>query len=308
MKKASGVEIAEYAGRRVDSPRGLQMLDRAGATLGCPFSGGACSKLSRSNGQHPVCSLRVNGDLYPVCTDRIIPAKSERQSQDHLVVLGQLAEALFPGVDPKSIAFKRQVSLSPKNRDSAGEGKTRATKLFLDYLLTVNPPVVQAGRTMAFVEIQGGGETSNTGTITKFLDSLVGNPDAARLIQSLPAGANPIPNNAYKRQLPQLIEKAVLAKSFNGGAALVMGTYLYDYVLQRVPLRGQWYPDWEVSLVEVTEDPKLIGDNFGLRVNRSAFGSMADLLSAWTSPPTITNPMVGKWQRLNGMEFELPAE
>ena len=137
MKKASGVEIAEYAGRRVDSPRGLQMLDRAGATLGCPFSGGACSKLSRSNGQHPVCSLRVNGDLYPVCTDRIIPAKSERQSQDHLVVLGQLAEALFPGVDPKSIAFKRQVSLSPKNRDSAGEGKTRATKLFLDFRVAV---------------------------------------------------------------------------------------------------------------------------------------------------------------------------
>lgn len=234
------ISIAEYLGQRTD----VDLPDILPSELGgelvptCPFSGVACRKLGSNPPYHPVCSVRVfdrehNSKPFIVCPDRLLPAKARTLSPSQIAALAGIAQVVLPGANTADIGYKRQIGINL--------GRTR---LVLDYVLQVRPEIpFPAGPRRVSLEMQGGGETSNTGSITRHVtqSALSENPTNAFLAQRLTTEClrqqtgslqvnvpNIIPNNAWKRQLDQALKKAVLTRHFGGAFALVMGEVLYD--------------------------------------------------------------------------------
>lgn len=155
------LSIAEYLGYRTDvkSPNIIPSVLGGSIIPTCPFSGDSCIKLKNSNPSHPICSVRLNSQVFIVCSNRLIPAQAQALSPSHTAALASIADTLFPGVNAKNIGFRRQIGV-------AG--------LYLDYVLTVNPSVkFSKGPSRVILEIQGGGETSNTGTITRYVNDWI---------------------------------------------------------------------------------------------------------------------------------------
>ena len=220
------ISIAEYLGQRTD----VDLPDILPSQLGgelvptCPFSGVACRKLGSNPPYHPVCSVRVfdrehNSKPFIVCPDRLLPAKARTLSPSQIAALAGIAQVVLPGANTADIGYKRQIGINL--------GRTR---LVLDYVLQVRPEIpFPAGPRRVSLEMQGGGETSNTGTITRHVRQWAAsnNPTNAFLAQRLTTEylrqqtgglqvnvPNIIPNNAWKRQLDQALKKGGTYPSF----------------------------------------------------------------------------------------------
>lgn len=158
------LSVAEYLGQRTD----IEVYDIIPSELGgdliptCPFSGLACRKLNANPPQHPVCSVRVHdknerGRPFIVCSDRLIPAKARGLSPSHIAALASVTQVVFPGANTGDIGYKRQTGIS-----------VGSNRLVLDYVLQVRPSVnYSVGPTKVILEVQGGGETNATGSITR---------------------------------------------------------------------------------------------------------------------------------------------
>ncbi len=161
------ISIAEYLGYRTDVPfPDIIPSIRGGAIVPtCPFSGSACIKLEHNPPLQPVCSVRVHGagftnQPFIVCSNRLIPAQAQTLSPSHTAALASVAQTLFPGINPGNVGFRRQVGIN-----------LNPGRLMLDYILQIDPATLfTAGSSRVILEIQGGGETSNTGTITRYVD------------------------------------------------------------------------------------------------------------------------------------------
>jgi hypothetical protein len=295
------VKIAEYLGQRVDCD--LVEIEYSAPNPKfaptCPFMGGPCSKLKGKLSHHPVCSVRTDSEYFAVCPDRILPANTKFVTPQHISLLRQLSEVLFPTTQSRNIGYKRQqgIKLGPKRT------------VYLDYVLALSesrPDKI----TKVIVEIQGGGETSNTGTITRHIYDWADSDlkTNAQLRKSL-SGVGLIPNNAWKRQLEQIIRKLPYAKKFGGSFCLAMGTVLYDYVLANAPGGTEYYNDWEIAFVEIAEEVEnpRIGP-VPLKVGRSRFISFDDFLLALSThelSDELRNPFAGEYLTLTNEQFEL---
>ncbi len=292
------VGIAEYLGQRtdVDAPQIRPSVLNPTIAPTCPFMGGPCSKLVGQKSYPPVCSVRSDSDqLFVVCSDRLVPAKSNVLTSDHLNILGQVASCLFPDADDKDVGFRRQVG------QKVGGGK-----VYLDYVMRVNSNAI-IGRQMAIVEIQGGGETSNTGTLSKHVDQWTASTARTNeyLRKSFPK-VGLIPDNAWKRQLRQVFRKAPLASRFGGGFALVMGPTLFDYVLRTVPNGMEWYEGWEVALIELVEVPGKQPGPIPFSTGRALFMSYQQFISDVTQSPLpddVKNPFLGTYTTMVNSTF-----
>ncbi|NOG39065.1 MAG: hypothetical protein HND43_06680 [Armatimonadetes bacterium] len=261
--------------------------------------GGPCSKITGSKSYHPVCSVRTaSGEFFPVCSDRLVPAKARVLTSEHLEILAQVASALFPGVDESSVGFRRQVG------SQLGEKR----QVYLDYVLSLNEtPFI--GRSRVILEVQGGGETSNTGTISNHVTQWMDQPERTNEMLRQPQNhVNIIPNNAWKRQLEQVFRKAPLARAFGGGFALVMGSVLYEYVRRSVKSGSTWYPDWDVALVELAEQPSSATKSVAVSAGRSVFMSYSDFVASVSENDDVDrlrNPFQGVYTTLHNYEFEI---
>ena len=213
------IAIAEYLGNRTDVQTPNIIPSRLGGRPVpiCPFSGGACIKLAHNPPLQPVCSVRVydrnfDGRPFIVCSNRLIPAQAKTITSAHTAALGSIIETVFPGVNAGGVGYRRQtgVTLNPG-------------RLILDYVLQVDPSVgFTTGRDRVILEVQGGGETSNTGTITRYVADWIASPRPTNAFLGAPltteylrkhlgtAKVNVpgiIPNNAWKRQLEQILKK-----------------------------------------------------------------------------------------------------
>jgi hypothetical protein len=302
------LSIAEYLGYRTDvnSPNIIPSVLGGATVPTCPFSGSPCIKLKSSRPSHPICSVRFNDKVFIVCSNRLIPAQAQTISPSHTAALASIADTLFPGVNAKNIGFRRQIGV-------AG--------LYLDYVLTVNPSInFSQGPSRVILEIQGGGETSNTGTITRYTNDWINqdNPTNEFLSQELNAkflkaylnksvgSPGIIPNNAWKRQLDQIIKKSVIAKEFSGGFALVMGELFYRYVQDKsIPAQQSYFSQWEVALIGVSEDttnPPASGAIPITHVSDSTFMTYAEFMAAlqgFSIPSTTSDPFAGEYTTLS---------
>jgi hypothetical protein len=312
------LSVAEYLGQRTDNEAfDIIPSDFGGdITPTCPFSGVACRKLDSRKPQYPICSVRIqDGRPFIVCSDRLIPSKARALSPAHIAALGAVAQVVFPGVNAGDIGYKRQVSVTfaPKRR------------LVLDYVLQIAPTTnYEQGPKKVILEVQGGGETSSTGVITAHIANwsalqpptnkfLARSLDATYIRELYPQTKGKsvsvpgiIPNNAWKRQLDQVLKKAVLTRHFSGGLALVMGEVLYDYVKSTLPVGREHFPGWEIALLGISETPSKDSESIRFNnVSKAVFMTYTEFVDALqiVLPPNIANPFNGQFTTLRNRTF-----
>lgn len=252
-----GVHVAEYFGQRTDVAEIIQPAympnskDDPDLPL-CPFSAGnTCRKLKSK--YEPVCSVRTDeGDLWIVCPERLCTTKKDLPLCEHQIkILTNIADHVFkPGLQADEICIRREVNLNV-----FGSGKYHA-----DYVMTTSTGVSgTSGPDRLVLEMQGGGETTDTGPLTRNVKSWRKNENRDNEMLRQRASTSPLPANAWRRQQEQFLVKGDVAmKTWKGlGIAFCVGTILYDYIMEKV--RPASIPNlkeynWTLCLMAIKED------------------------------------------------------
>lgn len=253
--------VAEYYGQRTDALTPIHPIDiphagwsPEGSVPHCPFSGGnTCKKLKAKN--EPVCSVRdQDGVLWISCSERLCSTKKDVPLCSHQKkILTMAAQHIFDGgIDPSDVCVKREESL----RVSKGSA------YHADFIITTRSGESStSGPNRLVLEMQGGGETSDTGIITQRVRKWKNTTENERTNEQLRAEttANTLVTNAWRRQQEQFLIKGNIAmKTWKGlGIAFCVGTLLYDYLMER--LESVNLPDlkdynWTLALLAFKED------------------------------------------------------
>ena len=258
-----GVSVAEYFGQRtdIDVPviQPINIPGRVGNSIPwgnscpiCPFSSGnPCKKLK--SGNEPVCSVRKSdGTLWINCSDRLCATKKDIPLCAHQRdILWQVGQYVFsPNILPDDICVKREERLDV----------IEGTKYNADYIMTVRGGQSSfSGPDRLVLEMQGGGETTNTGEQTRYIQQWKRMKAYTNAFLRAENGAQTLETNAWRRQQEQFIVKGNIAmKTWKGyGIAFCVGTLLYDYLMNK--LASANLPDlrqynWTLALIAFKED------------------------------------------------------
>lgn len=245
-----GVSVAEYYGQRtdVDSPAILPVTKLSP----CPYtSGNMCKKLK--SGYPPVCSVRKpDGTLWIVCSERLCATKKDISLCAHQQkILLKIAQCLFaPTVTNDTVCVKREEQLNV----------VEGTKYNADYIITLRGGLSEfSGPNKMILEMQGGGETTNTGKLSSVVKEWESSPKRTNAQLRRPTQASTLETNAWRRQQEQFIVKGNIAmKTWKGyGIAFCVGSLLYDYLMDK--LASANLPDlkdynWTLAILAFKED------------------------------------------------------
>lgn len=256
------VAVAEYLGRRTDTIEAIQPIHGRGS-YPCPFSyNNNCKKATR--GSHPICSVR-NGDgtLWINCSERLCSTKKTMNDPEHprrqiamplceyqSNILLDIGRTIFGNdTPPNEILIRREISLKVSDE----------TDYHADYIMSrLHEDNTRPGPNRLIIEMQGGGETSNTGTITRHLDRWR-NEELDNTFLRQQVNASTLETNAWRRQQEQFIVKGnIAAQTWKGyGLAFCVGTLLFDYITKKINL--DTLPDlhnhnWTLALIGIKED------------------------------------------------------
>lgn len=259
-----GAYVAEYFGQRTDAPGTILPVEIPTNSNGkanwpseadipkCPFSGGnSCKKLK--SGYEPVCAVRNTNDvLWISCSERLCSTKKDYPLCSHQIdILKKISDCVFStSLHPENICVKREVSLS------VVEGKA----YHADYIMTTSDGrSASSGPDRLVLEMQGGGETSNTGKLTAKIKEWRNNQSPTNYMLMDMSSASPLVTNAWRRQQEQfLIKGNVAMKTWKGlGIAFCVGTLLYDYLMERLSsanLPNLKDYNWTLALIAIKED------------------------------------------------------
>lgn len=255
-----GVSVAEYFGQRTDvdspviEPVAFPNKDSEDENdfPKCPFSAGnVCKKLK--SGNEPVCCVRkADGTLWINCSERLCSTKKDlslcRHQKSILLDIGR--HIFSPEITEDDLCVKREERLSV----------IEGTKYNADYIITLKSGQSNfSGPDRLILEMQGGGETTNTGVQTRHIkewrDSFVNSNSFLRE----ETAASTLETNAWRRQQEQFIVKGNIAmKTWKGyGIAFCMGTLLFDYLKNKLATAN--LPDlrnynWTLALIGIKED------------------------------------------------------
>ncbi len=245
-----GVRIAEYFGQRVDVT--VPKIVPVSGPRPCPFSSrNTCKKLK--SGNPPVCSVRrSDGRLWIVCSERLCSTKKDIPLCEHQQdILLKIARHLYDSnVMPDEVCVKREEPLD------VGGG----TKYSADYIISlVSGRSDFSGPDKMVLEMQGGGETSNTKHLTNLVKEWTLDPSRENAKLCSLTDANTLETNAWRRQQEQFIVKGNIAmKTWKGyGMAFCVGTLLFDYLMHK--LASTQLPDlksynWNLAIIAIKED------------------------------------------------------
>ncbi|MDC0307626.1 hypothetical protein OAL44_00665 [Planctomycetaceae bacterium] len=249
------VTIAEYLGQRVDIDTPAILPEHANNAQ-CPFVGKACSKLIRGN--KPICSVRKGGDeLWIVCPDRLcsttrqtrvdgdqVPITLSGHQQD---ILWSIAKTIYRGTFTKNdIAVSREVPIPLEDGSSTYHA---------DYVmrnLSIGAKIDEI-----LLEIQGGGETSNTGSITRKVTQWEADENRSNEFLRETVSAGTIETNAWRRQQEQFLVKGNVVSQTGGKIVFAVGSLLYNYLEQRfvrANLRDLREHNWTLCILAFAED------------------------------------------------------
>ena len=260
-----GVSVAEYLGKRTDIDNPVivpvhvetdkdrrRILKQQGAIPGCPFvCGNMCKKIA--SGNEPVCSVRKpDGTLWLNCSERLCATKSgiplsEYQSE----ILLQVGKYIYnQSVTREQICVKREARLSVIER----------TDYNADFIIALQGGNQHSsGPERLVLEMQGGGETTNTGEMTAHIRRWKAAPSPTNEYLRRATAASTLEANAWRRQQEQFIVKGNIAmKTLRGcGIAFCVGTLLFDYLMGK--LASAHLPDlrehnWTLALIGFKED------------------------------------------------------
>lgn len=151
-------------------------------------------------------------------------------------------------VSPSDICVKREERLS------VIEGTTYNA----DYIMTLRQGRSNySGPDRLILEMQGGGETTNTGVQTNHIRDWHNQPTNEFLRRE--TSASTLETNAWRRQQEQFIVKGNIAmKTWKGyGIAFCVGTLLYDYLMNKLAsanLPNLHDYNWTLALIAFKED------------------------------------------------------
>lgn len=260
-----GTSVAEYLGQRtdVDNPVIIPITipPKVGRSVNwtevnpcpiCPFTNGnPCKKLV--SGNEPVCSVRkADGTLWINCSERLCSTKKDLPLNAHQQnILLQAGRHIFsPTVSAEDICVKREERLSV----------IEGTKYNADYIITLRQGRSDfSGPDRLILEMQGGGETTNTGVQTAHIQTWKRILPHTNEFLRQETQASTLETNAWRRQQEQFIVKGNIAmKTWKGyGIAFCVGTLLYDYLMNKLSTAN--LPDlrdynWTLALITYKED------------------------------------------------------
>ena len=260
------VSVAEYLG--IDVENGNQIfpaVSGSGTNVPCPFREGVCDKVSKGN--KPVCSVRDgSGTLWIVCQHRLCATSPKDASlTDYQVdVLLAIGRTIWVGDAQKDdIAVKREAPVR-----TAGRSDSRA-----DYVMVPTPRLLSRDKSGSIgpvvLEMQGGGETSNTGALTKLVERWEREPNCENNLSTLVTQAKSVGTieaNAWRRQQEQFLYKGNVAVNSFGRLVFAVGSKLYDYLMNNLAattMQDLRDANWTLALVGVSEDRLKSSESFG---------------------------------------------
>lgn len=256
-----GVVVAEYLGVRTDREHALDAIKvyKGGDGQGrlnvkCPFMEDFCVKARR--GDKPICSLRDTASykLWVVCEHRLCATK--KGSIRNPVPLGgyqkemlhSIAKEIYsPVIDRDDVLVKREVSVPV----------TATASYSADYVMWRKNPnltTTSAPDRPVILEMQGGGETSNTGDLTKHIKQW---EEGNGVLSAPVSSVNPLITNAWRRQQEQFLVKGNAAMLTGGKMVFCLGSLIYEYLMPRLQ-RTTIFPDlraanWTLALLAIVE-------------------------------------------------------
>lgn len=301
-----GISVAEYLGQRTDVET-PNVTPASTPIPSCPFMGKECMKLKVNN--RPICSVRRTDDtLWIVCKHRLCATEKSsplvNYQQERLL---EVARAIFdPAITADEVAVKREVTMpvvegSRYNADYVMMRLDAATRRF-------------AGPKKVVLEMQGGGETSNTGRITRHVEAWEADDlgDNALLRKDV-KGAGTIVTNAWRRQQEQFIVKGNISMQTGGGMVFCVGSLLFDYLASRIEghrLTDLRRHNWSLALLGFVEDtasapapgpiPLKIDEDRTLFTSYSAF--LQILINQGGPHPEL---FTGDFEDLTGKRFQV---
>lgn len=303
-----GASVFEYLGQRTDVISPVIIPEPANSGALCPFRNASCSKLNKKPYQ-PICSIkRPDGRMWLVCEHRLCCTTKTLVLNPHQKnMLRQVAQTIFaPSISDDDILIKREEKIS------AG-----ATDYNADFIMVNNSADSSVGPDRVVLEMQGGGETSNTQSLSSHVriwENCASRTNAL-LAQNI-SNVNTIETNAWRRQQEQFIVKGRSAMLTRRGAGMVfcVGPVLFDYLNAKVEGAGlrtnlRNY-GWTLALLCFDEDTSIspIGGPVPLIIdsNRMLFTDYQAFVRALTdqgnpSPQTFT----GVFESLSGLPITL---
>ena len=166
-------------------------------------------------------------------------------------ILHDVGKHIFhPSVSREQICVKREERLNV----------VEGTKYNADYVISLSSGTTPySGPDRLILEMQGGGETTNTGKITALIKQWADNPERTNALLRLMTEASTLETNAWRRQQEQFIVKGNIAmKTWKGyGIAFCVGSILFDYLKDK--LSSARLPDlhnynWTLAILGICED------------------------------------------------------
>jgi hypothetical protein len=285
------VSVAEYLGVNVSTGRSINPNKLGkGSSIPCPFREGSCDKIIKGN--KPICSVRDGSDqIWIVCEHRLCATSPKRAALTRYQtdVLMSIANTIWAvDIDPTDVAVRREVPVRTTGRSPSSA----------DYVMIPTPSLRSRYHSAAIgpvvLEMQGGGETTNTGALTKQIEFWEQLEDASSRVSELTrpvSSVGTLETNAWRRQQEQFLYKGSVAVNSFGRLVFVVGAKLYDYLLNNLAgtvMKNLSGANWTLALIGISESQDESGfgtaDSIRLAVDsdRLLFTSYMDFVQALT--------------------------
>ncbi|MBB1417231.1 hypothetical protein H5187_08065 [Pseudoalteromonas sp. SG44-1] len=254
------VSVAEYLGQRTDIDDKNINPVQLRSQIPCPFMDGNCSKVTK--GLQPICSVRKKtGTIWIVCEHRLCATPKTKQdttnpkkrvpaglTEHQSSILWEIAKTVYRGeFEKEHIVVNRE---APVPIEETG-GNYKA-----DYIMRNLAPAAKIDEIL--LEMQGGGETSETKKISDYVASWaeLEAPTNEFLRQEI-AKPNSIETNAWRRQQEQFLVKGNIVNQTGGKIVFAIGELIYDYLYRRISranLRDLREHNWTLCLLGIREN------------------------------------------------------
>jgi len=274
------VSVAEYLGQRTDSEINIVPVE-LGEPVSRPFMDRSCEKVLKN--LQPVCAVRkTDNSVWISCEHRLCSSRKKNKLGQSIGLVKHQQELLlhiakFIYADEQltldEVGIKKEVTIPLPEADH---------NYHADYVMRNFSSRGKVDEIL--LEMQGGGETSNTGAITKHVANWAKMALPTNKFLRENVAANTIETNAWRRQQEQFLVKGNVVDQTGGKIVFVVGRPLFDYLYKRIRnanLRDLRQHNWTLCLLPIKEKteqeirsgkiPLTIDEELALFTNYSTF-------------------------------------
>ena len=306
LRLLMAVSVLEYLGQRADvvSPVIVPLANKSRHK--CPFAGFDCPKLLKKPFQ-PICSVKkASGKSWIVCPERLCSTSKTRKDVNNVVqpvVLVDSQKAFLHSI--ARVVWGDTVERSEVLIDRERQiGRSHA-----DYVMMLDSDRLSPrGATRVVVEMQGGGETSSTGAISRNVEAWARDSNRTNADLSKVVNAGTIETNAWRRQQEQFFMKGNIALQTHKDCGIVfcVGESIYDLLMSKVEhagLRELKDFSWSLALVCVDSNSDAAAPDlkFDIHQTKQFFTNYHAFVRALTDQgaPSV-DTFSGEFDRLSG--------